>query len=199
MTREQAINSMISHGFTVEQAGEIIKAVTLQEPSATNCESCRYYGSHHEVCNYCYKCSLWTEQEPTTKNDLEVDCISRAEARKAIIDHQYSNGFCEEHNIDHSINTSVALLVLSDMPSVTPQLSVPEVTALAEWTEKLTKASEDAYNKGYVDGMKEQDPTIKALGKELRKARKGIADEKVLIGYNMAVAICNKYLGETEE
>ena len=26
MTREQAINSMISHGFTVEQVGEIIKA-----------------------------------------------------------------------------------------------------------------------------------------------------------------------------
>lgn len=31
MTREQAINSMISHGFTVEQVGEIIKAVTPQE------------------------------------------------------------------------------------------------------------------------------------------------------------------------
>jgi len=42
-----------------------------------------------------------------------------------------------------------------------------------------------------------QEP-IKALGKELRKARKGITDEKVLIGYNMAVAICNKHLGESE-
>jgi rubrerythrin len=42
--------------------------------------------------------------------------------------------------------------------AVTPQLSVPEVTALAEWTEKLTKASEDAYNKGYADGMKDQEP-----------------------------------------
>lgn len=31
MTREQAINSMISHGFTVEQVVEIIKAVTPQE------------------------------------------------------------------------------------------------------------------------------------------------------------------------
>ena len=41
-------------------------------------------------------------------------------------------------------------------------------------------------------------PTIKALGEELRKARKGIADEKVLIGYNLAVAICNKHLGESE-
>ena len=38
------------------------------------------------------------------------------------------------------------------------RLSVDEVTALAEWTEKLTKASEDAYNKGYADGMKAQEP-----------------------------------------
>lgn len=45
----------------------------------------------------------------------------------------------------------------------------------------------------------EQESTIKALGEELRKARKGIADEKVLIGYNLAVAICNKYLGESED
>ena len=76
MTREQAINSMISHGFTVEQVGEIIKAVT-------------------------------------------------------------------------------------------PQLSVPEVTALAEWTEKLTKASEDAYNKGYADGMKAQEPILDKIRAEI--------------------------------
>jgi len=44
-----------------------------KEPTTKNCESCRYYGSHHEVCNYCYNFSLWTEQEPTTKNDLGVD------------------------------------------------------------------------------------------------------------------------------
>ena len=47
------------------------------EPTTKNCESCKYYGSHHEVCNYCYKCSLWTEKEPTTKNDLGVDTVSR--------------------------------------------------------------------------------------------------------------------------
>ena len=44
-----------------------------------------------------------------------------------------------------------------DLSSVTPQLSVPEVTALAEWKEKLTKASEDAYNKGYEAGIKAQE------------------------------------------
>ncbi len=43
-----------------------------------------------------------------------------------------------------------------------------------------------------------QESTIKALGEGLRKARKGIADEKVLIGYNMAIAICNKHLGGSE-
>lgn len=54
--------------------------------------------------------------EPTIK-----DCISRVEARKAILDHQYSDSFCEEHNIDHSINTGMALIALSDLPSVIPQ------------------------------------------------------------------------------
>lgn len=48
-----------------------------KEPTTENCESCSNYGSHNEVCNYCYKCSLWTEKEPTTKNNLGVDCISR--------------------------------------------------------------------------------------------------------------------------
>lgn len=48
----------------------------VQDSTTKNCESCRYYGLHHEVCNYCYKCSLWTEKELTTKNDLGVDCIS---------------------------------------------------------------------------------------------------------------------------
>lgn len=39
----------------------------------------------------------------------------------------------------------------------------------------------------------------KLLIEELRKFREGITDEKVLIGFNMAIAICNKYLGEVEE
>lgn len=34
-------------------------------------------------------------------------------------------------------------------------LGIEEVTALAEWTEKLTKASEDVYNRGYADGANE--------------------------------------------
>ena len=66
-------------------------------------------------------CEVTKSQESTTKNDLGVDCISRDAARNAIIGNQYSNSFCEEHNIDHSIHTSMALIALSDLPSVTPQ------------------------------------------------------------------------------
>ena len=36
---------------------------------------------------------------------------------------------------------------------------------------------------------------LKPLGEEMRIAQKAITDEKVLIGFNMAVALCNKHLG----
>ena len=111
--------------------------------------------------------------------------------REQAINYLFSCGFTNEQ-------VGEVVRALTYEPTTKNNLGVEEVTALAEWTEKLTKASEDAYNKGYSDGMKAQEPTIKALGEELRKARKGIADEKVLIGYNMAVAICNKHLGESE-
>ena len=45
----------------------------------------------------------------------------------------------------------------------------------------------------------DQEPNIKALGEELRKVREGIKNEKVLIGFNMAVAICNKHLVGSKE
>lgn len=40
---------------------------------------------------------------------------------------------------------------------------------------------------------------IKALGEDMRICQKSITDEKVLIGFNMAVAICNKHLAESED
>ena len=39
---------------------------------------------------------------------------------------------------------------------------------------------------------------IKALGEDIRICQKSITDKKVLIGFNMAVALCNKYLAESE-
>ena len=58
---------------------------------------------------------------------------------------------------------------------------------------------DNAFRKGRQVGWKEANENIKLLGKELRKFREGITDEQVLIGFNMAVAVCNMYLGEVEE
>ena len=40
---------------------------------------------------------------------------------------------------------------------------------------------------------------IKALGEDMRKCQESITDEKALIGFNMAVALCNKHLAESED
>ena len=40
---------------------------------------------------------------------------------------------------------------------------------------------------------------LDALGEEMRITRGGIIDEKVLIGFNMAIALCNKHLGRSED
>jgi hypothetical protein len=125
MTREQAINYLFSCGFTNEQVGEVVRALTY---------------------------------EPTTKNNLGVDCISRESVLELLNDYRDKHF---ENRKEYPVNYGTLLDILRwirNLPSVTPQLSVPEVTALAEWTEKLTKASEDAYNKGYEAGMKELKP-----------------------------------------
>jgi hypothetical protein len=44
----------------------------------------------------------------------------------------------------------------------------------------------------------QQKPNIKALGEDIRICQKSITDKKVLIGFNMAVALCNKHLAESE-
>ena len=72
-----------------------------------------------------------------------MDCISRADAIRL------ASGYCHPSNVAKE---------LAKLPSVTPQLSVPEVTALAEWTTKLTEANKSAYSQGYADGMKAQEP-----------------------------------------
>ena len=44
-----------------------------------------------------------------------------------------------------------------------------------------------------------QEQAIKTLGEEMRITQKGITDEKVLLGFNMAIALCNKHIGEPQE
>ena len=80
MTREQAINYLFSSGFTHEQVGEVVRALTY---------------------------------EPTTKNNLGVDCISRIETIDYLCKHCPDDGECFKDcdEIKH----------LRQMPSVTPQ------------------------------------------------------------------------------
>ena len=42
-------------------------------------------------------------------------------------------------------------------------------------------------------------PNIKALGEDIRICQKSIIDKNVLIGFNMAVALCNKHLAERSD
>ena len=64
---------------------------------------------------------------------------------------------------------------------------------LVIWTREET---EDTLKK--VMEFAEDIQKIKALGEDMRIFQKGIADEKVLIGFNMAIALCNKHLGRGE-
>ena len=95
MTREQAINYLISSGFTHEQVGEVVRALTY---------------------------------EPTTKNDLVVDCISRDSALKAL-DYdikcfEFKRGVSRHmDDIAKLLNTIYETQVnnIKALPSVTPQ------------------------------------------------------------------------------
>jgi rubrerythrin len=113
-----------------------------------NCLKNNYTVDLNDMEAFCDMAIKALEQEPTTKNNLGVDCISRQAVEDAMYDATRSM----------DLNYGQIMEYIDNLPSVTPQLSVPEVTALAEWTEKLTKASEDAYNKGYADGIKAQEP-----------------------------------------
>ena len=53
--------------------------------------------------------------------------------------------------------------------------------------------------KGMPSVTTQPQPNIKALGEDIRICQKSITDKKVLIGFNMAVALCNKHLAESEE
>jgi len=117
-----------------------------------DCENCKHRVMKVEVGKgtppeHFWGCECWEcEFEPTTKNDLGVDCVSR----KAAEDITWQDpSYTDPLNVLTEVRDKIR-----ELPSVTPQLSAPEVTALAEWTEKLTKASEEAYNKGYADGVK---------------------------------------------
>ena len=83
MTREQAINYLISSGFSEEQVSEIVRALTY---------------------------------EPTTKNNLGVDCISREEVIDIV-----ENTATEWLKGDVNFMYPSLIKKIKGLPSVTPQ------------------------------------------------------------------------------
>ena len=82
MTREQAIHSMITHGFKVEQVGEIIKAVTPQESQTFKwCTDCKEYDQEKHCCHRWSKVirdtveEIKQEQEPKTGHKVSGDLL----------------------------------------------------------------------------------------------------------------------------
>lgn len=101
MTREQAINYLISSGFSEEQVSEVVRALTY---------------------------------EPTTKKDLGVDCISRAQTQTEIEMHacRYTiakerGGMIQVEWSDQLIKVSDAVDIIGNLPSVTPEITLEDV------------------------------------------------------------------------
>lgn len=59
------------------------------------------------------------------------------------------------------------------------------------------------YKQADIDEMPTLDmiprETIKGLGNDLRTFQKGINSKYALVGFNAAVALCNKWLGQIDE
>lgn len=159
------------------------------------CEECNLYGAtgtdHCE--KDCVRVAIKAlEQEPCE------DAVSRDVVKEQMIMY----GF-------HAPDMTVTEFV-EDLPSVNPKEPITkndlgvDCISRADVLQILLDYDYANENALVLKDIKElpsvtpQEPTIKALGEELRKVRKGIADEKVLIGYNLAVAICNKHLGGNE-
>ena len=49
------------------------------------------------------------------------DAVSRCAVLDALDNHKYSNQFCEEHDIDWSINLDMAHIIINYLPPVTPK------------------------------------------------------------------------------
>jgi hypothetical protein len=129
MTREQAINYLFSCGFTNEQVGEVVRALTY-EPTTKNdpkfCPDRKAKTTNMETILHCIenecaaykdgKCLKYnSDQEPTTKNNLGVDCISR----QALL-----NTTVKKNSIWNKITDSEGNnleTIISNLPSVTPQ------------------------------------------------------------------------------
>ena len=118
--------------------------------------------------------------------------------RQAVLDiNERHHGQMPNH-VNHEIWKEIKAL-----PSVTPQpcddaISRQEVLDEIDKRFDLAKPFKQLI-KSMPPVTPQQNPNIKALGEDIRICQKSITDKKVLIGFNMAVALCNKHLAESEE
>lgn len=73
----------------------------------------------------------------TIEKATEQDCISRQAVLDALDKGKYSNTFCEEHNIDWSINLGMAHIVVNELKPATPQ------SKTGHWIEHPHEAGEN--------------------------------------------------------
>jgi len=260
MNREQAINYLISSGFTHEQVGEVVRALTYEPTTKSHLtvrefeeievsyppeELCTYpeykgkpyfgikykekgeeivgYGTYNpkvlsqylrdyfisatkKDCNTCthsdeidgsncYECvkDMCNNYESTTKNNLGVDCISRADAIQAMQDKAKKlknedtiNGLCG------------AVAILYEMSSVTPQEPTDK---------KFTKADIDAIVKAINEGWELRvNEILSKIRAEIEKLRPNLRPEQ-MTDYDYAmvevvddiVAIIDKHKAEMED
>ena len=129
--------------------------------------------------------ALWAvEHMPTTKNDLGVDCISRADALsdKGLGEFHFYEDYAKMRNY------------LKSLPSVIPQ----------EPTDKnFTKADIDAIvkaiNKGWELRVNEILSKIRAQILEEHENAYAREDDDTAYGLSMALDILDKYKAESEE
>jgi hypothetical protein len=116
----------------------------------------------NNVCGFelCDKCNEVLGQQLAIKNDL-VDEQHKGdimEFPKTFDEFANLYGFKDKDEVYTNGSELIPVFRvkqwLEHISTTKNNLGVEEITALAEWTAKLTKASEDAYNKGYADGVK---------------------------------------------
>ena len=161
MNREQAINYLISCGFTEEKLSEVVRALTYQ---------------------------------PTTKNDLGVDCISRADVNRLIC--EYRDDAAEtgsERDLERAYGANAVGELISELPSVTPQEPYPCDTCKHNndpwYTEPCDSCcGSDGYEQKYIE--REVLDRIKA---KIEQSRYGLDD-----GLDLALNIIDECIAESE-
>lgn len=135
---------------------------------------------------HAYDDEWWnSEYKEPTKNDSEIDMAIKIIKADDLA----------PYSVEDILKArDLTVEALKQMKTAKKSLSAEEVTALAEWTEKLTKASEDAYNKGYADGMNDQELILDKIRAEIEQHRYGLVND----GLDIALNIIDKYKAESE-